>query len=154
MPTRGQPSKKAQIEELLGKAASYLPESRVRVYLNADGTIDGEIWAPLDYGVQIEDMLEAAQDVLQEERLPNTHYSTGFRFEPNEKVPDKNEYERWGGLFGWFSNYYREYATSVAVTEDVIGGRKGMRRKGYRKPVHVIIRLHWNRSGAKPPRED
>lgn len=145
-------NKREQIEDYLKQIAEGV-SGRARVIVNADGTIDGEVFAPIEYGESLETKFENVQDTIRENRPAGTFVCAGFRFEPSARVPTKADYNRHRGLYQVFSNYYRNPPNAIDVVRDMVVGEKGMRKKGYRKPVHLIYRVHWNRYGVKPPRE-
>jgi len=149
--------KRTRIEEYLREAAAGISGSRVRVIINADGSIDGELFAPIGASDTVEEKFESIQDVLRDERVPGTFVSAGFRFEPSSRIPTKNDYNRHRGLYQVFSNYYKSPPLAIDTVRDIITGEsnkgRGMRRKGYKKPIQMIYRVHWNKYGMKPPRE-
>lgn len=140
-----------RIQGILQQAADQLEGARVRVTVNADGSVDGELLATVPRGESVEAILETVETELREHRIGGAWVSTGFRFEPRPSDEGKL-YDRYRGLFQVFSRYYRYGALpeSVAVTEEIA---EGMRRKRFNKANQAIIRIHWNKYGQRPPRE-
>lgn len=138
-----------QMEDVLSLAAEGVEGARIRVRVNADGSVDGELLAPVERGESVESVLETVEETLRENRIAKTFTTTGFRWEPRSDE-EHLRYDRYKGLFQVFSHYYRNPQESVATTEEILGG---MRAKRFRKPIQAIVRLHWNRHGTKPPRE-
>jgi len=146
---------KDHVTDLLERAA---PDgSRVLVSLNADGSIDGEILAPVPRGVKPENVIVEIQDNIvdmRQEFPKGTYQAFGIRFPPNASDTKQEKYPLEGGLYNSWSSYNsldrRGTNTNGAVAVTIA---QGLRSHYYRKAEEVVFRVHWNRFGDRPPKD-
>jgi len=117
---------------------------------NKDGSVDGQLTVSnLARGIRAFDILVAIDRTLPEDGLASSLWTSfGFRW-PMANDDDDERYDHFKGLNQTFAypTPGTKIHTRAADTSDMM---EKIEKAGWRKPTHVIFRLHWNPKGMQP----
>ena len=123
------------------------------IHPNSDGTIDGELrLLGLPRGMSADSILFQIEAAISK-----THamwLSVGIRVpfsKPTDEIDSGGVHYRGALQTQAYPQQMKHRAENFKTARDKVV--RNISRKGYRKPDELFIRLHWNPSGAPPPRE-
>lgn len=121
---------------------------------NSDKSIDGEILVNVPRGVDPQDVIIEIQDAILDRSQPfprGSYFNFGLRFPPS--AGEEEKYPMTGGLANVFIPYYSTNDIGHGATIAMLI-EQGLKDTYHRKTREIIFRVHWNRYGERPPKDE